>query len=42
MDDELLMKYLTGDLTAGESETMRLSMEAEPATREYLEQMEQI
>ena len=42
MDDELLMKYLTGNLTAEESETMRLSMEAEPATREYLEQMEQI
>ena len=42
MDDELLMKYLTGNLTAEESETIRLSMEAEAANREYLEQMEQI
>lgn len=42
MDDELLMKYLSGNLTSEESETMRLYMEAEPAIREYLEQMEQI
>jgi ferric-dicitrate binding protein FerR (iron transport regulator) len=42
MDDELLMKYLTGNLTAEESETFRLSMEAEPANRKYLEQMELI
>ncbi len=39
MDDELLMKYLTGNLTAEESETIRLSIEAEPANREYLEQI---
>lgn len=42
MDDELLKKYLTGNLTPEESETIRLFMEAEPANREYLEQMEQI
>jgi len=42
MDDELLMKYLTGSLTPEESETMRLFLKAEPANREYLEQMEQI
>lgn len=42
MDDELLIKYLTGNLTPEESETMRLFMEAEPANTEYLEQMEQI
>ncbi len=42
MDDELLMKYLIGNLTAEESETIRLSMEAEPSNRKYLEQMEQI
>ena len=42
MDDELLIKYLTGDLTPEESETMRLFLEAEPANKEYLEQMEQI
>lgn len=42
MDDELLMKYLTGNLSPEESETFRLSMEAEPANKEYLEQMEQI
>jgi transmembrane sensor len=42
MDEELLMKYLTGNLSVEESETVRLSMEAEPAKREYLEHMEQI
>ena len=42
MNDELLMKYLTGNLSTEESEAIRLSMEAEPANREYLEQMEQI
>lgn len=42
MDDELLLKYLSGDLTAEESKTIRLFLEAAPANREYLEQMEQI
>ena len=42
MDDELLIKYLTGNLTPEESESLRLFLEAEPANRDYLEQMEKI
>lgn len=42
MDDELLIKYLSGDLSTEESETIRLFLEAKPANREYLEQMDQI
>lgn len=42
MNDELLMKYLTGNLSTEESEAIRISMEAEPANREYLEEMEKI
>ncbi len=42
MDDDLLMKYLTGHLGPEESESLRLSMESDPAIREYLEEGEKI
>jgi ferric-dicitrate binding protein FerR (iron transport regulator) len=42
MDDDLLIKYLTGDLSAEDAEAIRLAIEADPAKKEYLEQMEKI
>jgi ferric-dicitrate binding protein FerR (iron transport regulator) len=42
MDDELLFRYLTGDLSGQEAEDIRLSLENDPAGREYLAQMEKM
>jgi transmembrane sensor len=42
MDDTLLIKFLRGELSGEDSEAIRISIEADPAKREYLEQMERI
>ena len=42
MDDDLLMKYLTGNLSPEESESFRLSIEADPASKTYVEELEKI
>ena len=42
MDDDLIMKYLTGNLSPEESESLRHSMESDPASKKYLEEMEKI
>jgi transmembrane sensor len=42
MDDDLLIKFLRGELTGEDSEAIRISIETDPSKREYLEQMEKI
>jgi transmembrane sensor len=42
LGDEILMKYLTGGLTAGESGELKKQLDADPEGRAYLEQMEKI
>jgi len=42
MDDDLLIKYFTGDLSGEDAEAIRLAIEADPVKKEYLEQMEKI
>ncbi len=42
MDDDLLMRYFTGELSGQESEALGKSLEADPSKREYLERMEKL
>ncbi len=42
MEDELLIRYLTGDLSTEDAEAIRLSIETDPVKKHRLEQMEKI
>ena len=42
MNDTLLIRYLTGELTAQETEMLRQELESDPDKRKYLKQMEKI
>ena len=42
LDDDLLRKYLSGDLSADESKNLDEILESDPSSKQYLQQMEKI